>query len=226
MARLENEASATRAKNLSGKGTRGPRWTLKNHPLFEQIDEYLRARYSPQTVLSMLAREYASELDRMPPLPSARTLERYRQEQIPEADLLPRRLIERRLEGVNRKVDLWQSLQDLYVMAEERVAKLAAIEDQLQLPVPGVDKVFATVLAVGKQMWEVGQDLGVYPRQGRSPTASFAPGRGTDDTDDVTDEEIEMYASALYLKRTGKQPPVLGQPAPKIVNGVAELQEP
>jgi len=213
-------------KKPRGRGGLGGT-TLRDYPLFEDIDEYLRARYSSLTILRLLQWQYGDDLEqgRIPPLPSARTLDRYRAAEIPEADLLPRRLIEARLEGLNKKVDLFKSLEELYITAEERVARALQTEDSFNMPVPGTDKAYETVLAVAEQLWKIGQEIGVYPRHGRTFVA-LSSGGALIATEDPTDEQIELVAAVLYHQRTGRMPPSFYAPAPQIIDGVAELGEP
>jgi hypothetical protein len=147
-----------RAYNVGPGGS-----SLKSHPLFEEIDNLLRTRYNPTSILKLLAFVYSARMDKLPPLPSARTLERYRQREIPEVDLLPARLIEKRIEKINRSVDVFASVQLVYVAAEARLARLLEQEDRLPWPMSDVDKAFATVGEAGDQLWRIGQDIGVFP---------------------------------------------------------------
>jgi len=137
------------------------------HPLFPEIYDLLQHHFSPETVVRALQWQHGEALERMPPLPSARTIHRWRQRHMPAADLLPPRLLEKKLEEVDIKIDLFKSLQQAYQVAEDRLAKGLGTEEMLQgLPLSSVDRAFETLLRVGEQLWKVGQDLGLYPRFG------------------------------------------------------------
>jgi len=196
---------------------------LKEHPLFDEIDNMLRSRYSPTTVVSLLRWQYGDAIGKMPPLPSVRTLERYRADEIAEVDLLPARLIEKRVASLNTKLDLFESLTNLYITAEERLARVLEVEDGFPMVVPGVDKAYETALAIAQVLWRIGQDIGIHPRGGRTV---FAPSvRATAVEESISDEEMENVIAALYFRRHGRLPPELNRPAPRIIDGIAQEDE-
>lgn len=141
---------------------------VEQHPLFEEIAELCRHRFSPETIVRILSWQYrdAIEAGRLPPLPGFRTIHRWREHQMAPAELLPPRLVEQQLERIETKVDVFQSLQQVYTIAENRIARHIALEEKMELPVPGLDRALETLLKVGSQLWQVGQDIGAYPKAG------------------------------------------------------------
>lgn len=185
--------------------------SLEEHPLFEEIEELLRHRFSPDTIIRMIEWRYGPEqLEKMPPLPSRRTLHRWRSQHMPPADLLPARLVEQKLQQLELKVDLFKSLQNVYVLAEDRVARALGTEEELVVPMPGTDKALESLLAVGELMWRVGQDIGANPRGARAPVNVFMAGRLS--TDAPSEEEMLVVARALYKLQTGQEPPDFSRP--------------
>lgn len=154
------DAESKRTEHLGKK--------VEQHPLFEEIAELCRHRFSPETIVRMLSWQYreALEAGRLPPLPGFRTIHRWREHQMPAADLLPQRLVEAQLGRMEVKIDVFQSLQQVYTLVENRVARHLAVEEKMNLPIPGLDRAVESLLKVGSQLWQVGQDIGAYPKAG------------------------------------------------------------
>jgi hypothetical protein len=180
------------------------------HPLFGEIYELLRDRFSPETVVHMLQWRYGEALERMPPLPSARTIHRWRRRHMPPGDLLPPSLVGQKLKEMDVKVDLWKALQNAYRLAEDRLHKALITEQTLQgVPLSSTDRAIETVLRVGEQLWKVGQDLGLYPRWGvqvGQVNVYLHVGKETGGGE-LDDEEIAAVAAALSEKRPGQLRP-------------------
>ena len=183
--------------------------SVEQHPLFEEIHELLRHRFSPETIVSMMRWQYGQLLEQTP-LPSARTISRWRDRHMPPAEILPPGLVERKLKDLDVKIDLFQSLQQVYRLAEERLARATETEGGLPAPMPGVDKAVETLLRVGEMMWRIGQDIGVNPRSGPSAQFGVFLPMGTPPTGEPTDDEITAVVAAVFQKRTGREPPQLG----------------
>ena len=154
---------------------RGLTKVVEQHPLFEEIYELARNRYSPENKVRLLQYQHAAEFEagELPPLPHVRTIRRWLKNRMPEKDMLPLRVLEAKLQTLDRKIDLMRSHQQLYTVAEDRVARLMGLEENLPVPLPGIDRAIETLLKIGTQVWRVGQDLGLYPRQ---PGAALAMG--------------------------------------------------
>jgi len=184
--------------------------SVEAHPLFPEIYDLLRHHFSPETVARTLQWQYREALENMPPLPSARTMHRWRRRHMPPGDLLPPSLVEDKLAQVDAKIDLWQSLQNVYQVAEDRLARALDTEEMLQgLPLSSVDRAFETLLRCAELLLRTGQDLGLYPRWGVTG-ARFSMPMGANDrfgADELTDEEIAAMFGALYEKRTGRPAP-------------------
>jgi hypothetical protein len=193
--------------------------SVEAHPLFPEIYDLLQHCFRPETVVLTLQWRYAEDLHRMPPLPSTRTIRRWRERHMPPGDLLPPSLVAEKLTQADAKVDLWQELQNVYQVAEDRLARALSTEEMLQgVPLLATDRAFLTLLRVAQQLWSVGQDLGLYPRWGL-PGARVnvsQPAGNPLGEDEFTEEEIAAVAAALHEKRTG-------EPAPQFTGATAEL---
>ena len=182
------------------KNQRRPRSRVRIHPLRDQIDSYLRDHYSPRTVLRLLETEYGERLEEMPPLPSVRSIERYRANHVLTHDLLPAHLIEQRLQDIGPKIDMFGSLQQAFRLAEDRLARLYEAEEAFPFGLPAFDKACAALVRLGELLWRVGQDLGIYPRASLAfPYPGTAEPRvsnqgvvdSASEFDDMTDEDWE-----------------------------------
>jgi hypothetical protein len=193
--------------------------SLEGHPLFDEIYELLRNRFSPETIVRMLQWQYGDALEKTP-LPSSRTIHRWRLKRMPPSDLLPPGLLESKLGEIPVKVDLFQSLQNAYRTAEERLARAVESEAPLQgIPLPVTDKAFETVVRVGELLLKVGQDLGLYPRAGGGAQFGVFLPLDTPPLGQPTDDEITAVVAAVFQKRTGLERPQL---AP-VIDGEAEV---
>lgn len=166
-----------RSKKITGLGR-----SVEEHPLYEEILELARHRFTPESIVKLLQWQYraAFENETLPPLPTVRTFHRWRNERMPDADVLPPRVLEARLKRLDRKVDLLQQLQDLYTAQENRVAAMLQSQEGFPLLMPAVDRAVETLLKIAEQLWRVGQDMGLYPR---GPGATVAMGvKGADGT--------------------------------------------
>jgi hypothetical protein len=119
-------------------------------------------------------------------------------------------LVERKLKDLDVKVDLFRSLQQVYRLAEERLARATETEEGLPAPMPGVDKAVETLLRVGDMLWRIGQDIGLNPRPGGSAQFGVFLPLGTPPLGEPTDDEITAVVAAVFQKRTGREPPQLG----------------
>ena len=166
---------------------------VEKHPLYEEIYELARSRFSGDSIVRLLQYRHAAEFEAgtLPPLPHARTVYRFLRERMPEKDVLPLRELVVKLNSLDRKVDLVEQLQHLYMVAEDRVARLMEMERPLPFPIPGLDKAVETLLKVSTQLWRVGQDLGMYPR---SPGAWLTMG-------------IKTGGGGMVLLQLGDGPP-------------------
>lgn len=182
---------------------------VEQHPLFDEIYELLRHRFSPQTIVSMMRWQYGQLLEKTP-LPSARTISRWRDRHMPAAEILPSGLVERKLKDLEVKVDLFRSLQQVYRLLEDRLCRSMQTEEGLPASMPSVDKDVETLLRVGEMMWRIGQDIGVNPRSGPSAQFGVFLPMGTPPTGEPTDDEITAVVAAVFQKRTGREPPQLG----------------
>jgi hypothetical protein len=117
-------------------------------------------------------------------------------------------LVERKLKELDVKIDLFQSLQRAYQLAEDRL--FWAMHTEQGLPVAAVDKAAETLLRVGDMMWRIGQDIGVNPRPGGSAQFGVFVPMGTPAIGEPTDDEITAVVAAVFQKRTGREPPQLG----------------
>jgi hypothetical protein len=184
--------------------------SVEQHPLFGEIRELLRYRFSAETIVGMMRWQYGQLLEQTP-LPSARTITRWRDRHMPPGDIMPAGLVERKLKDIEVKVDLFRSLQQVYRLAEDRLSRATETEEGLPAPMPGVDKAVETLLRVGDMFWKVGQDLGIYPRSGGGGAqfGVFIP-VGTPPLGEPTDDEITAVVAAVFQKRTGRELPQLG----------------
>ena len=182
--------------------------SVEQHPLFDEIHELLRYRFSAETIVGMMRWQYGQLLEQTP-LPSARTITRWRDRHMAPGDILPAGLVERKLKDLEVKVDLFRSLQQVYRLAEERLARATETEEGLPAPMPGVDKAVETLLRVGDMMWRIGQDIGVNPRPGGSAQFGVFVPLGTPPLGEPTDDEITAVVAAVFQKRTGREPPQL-----------------
>lgn len=149
------------------KGRTGDGKVVESHPLYEEIYDLACNRYSSESIVRMLQYQHAAEFEsgEIPPLPNVRTIHRWRRHRTPEKDVLPLRVLQQKLDSLDQKIDLMQATQQLYAVAEDRVARLTSVEENLDLPLPGVDQAIQTLLKIGEQLWRLGQDVGLYPRQ-------------------------------------------------------------
>jgi hypothetical protein len=183
--------------------------SLEEHPLFSEIYDLLCNRFSPETVVRMLQWQYGDALEKTP-LPSARTIHRWRLNRMPAADLLPPGLLEKKLGEIPVKVDMFQSLQNVYRAAEDRLSKAIESEEPLQgIPLPVIDKAFETLSRIGELLWKVGQDLGLYPRAGGGAQFGVFVPLGRPPLGEPTDDEITAVVAAVFQKRTGRERPQL-----------------
>lgn len=139
---------------------------VEEHPLFDEIYERLRHHQSPDFVLRTLDQEYSRELrdGTMKALPAVRSVRNWIILHMPPQDFLPPSQLDEKLENIELKIDLFQSLQKAYQTAENRLVKHLETEETMAIPVPGIDKAYETLLRIGDQVWRIGQDLGLYPR--------------------------------------------------------------
>lgn len=139
---------------------------VTEHPLYDEIADFTRQRFSAKNIWLMLQFRYQEDIaaGRMLELPSVRSIERWRQTTSAPKDLLPLRKLTERLGSMQRQVAMFDQLQELYHAAEDRVVKLLAFEDNMPVPMPGTDKAIETLIRVGLNLWQVGQDLGAYPK--------------------------------------------------------------
>jgi hypothetical protein len=142
--------------------------SVEEHPLFPQILDLLRRRFSAPAVLRALRGEHAAELRTMPPLPSVSTLQRYRSQKMPAKELLPASLLQTKLRQLEMRVDMGNSLQGLYQLAEDRAVRAFKTEEGLPQPIPGTDRALQTVIKLAELICRVGRDLGLHPRPGAS----------------------------------------------------------
>lgn len=151
--------SLTGAKDGTGK-------IIESHPLFDEMYHMLENNFSAETVVRLLMFQHQEEFQNpsYPPLPSTRSINRWRVDHLPPQMALKGSIVERRLATIDVKVDLFASLQRQFAIAEGRFERAVETEKGLTLLLPGVDKAAETVLKTGDLLRQVGQDLGVYPR--------------------------------------------------------------
>lgn len=139
---------------------------IEQHPLFDEVRDMLAHHFNTETIVRMLETRFQVGFQNgsLPPLPSARTIRRWREEHMPGTAFLPESVIQTKLKNVDIQIDYYQSLQRVYSLAEDRVARFATVEDDFPMPLPGLKDAFETLLKVGEQMWKIGQDMGLYPR--------------------------------------------------------------
>jgi len=183
--------------------------SVEAHPLFGEIHDLLCHRFSGETIVGMLRWQYGDLLEKAP-LPSARTITRWRDRHMPPGEILPPGLVERKLKQLDTKIDLLKSLQQVYRLAEDRLSRATQTEEGLPAPMPGVDRAVETLLRVGEMMWRIGQDIGVNPRSGPSAQFGVFLPVGTPAIGEPTDDEITAVVAAVFQKRTGREPPQLG----------------
>lgn len=195
-----------RPKNKPGQSRAGR--VLEEHPLFDEIHDLLKHAWAPETVWRQIGHLYADELSsgRMKALPSSRTISRWRDDHMAPTGTFPERLLEKKLGGMEAKIDLFQSLQKMYVVAENRMAKSAEAEENLPFPHPGIDRAMDTVMKIADQLWRVGQDLGLFPRgiplDTREVSASaksivFLVNGETQSLDVMTDSQVDAMESMI-----------------------------
>lgn len=186
--------------------------SVEKHPLFHEIYEMLCKRWSSHTVIRVLEDRYQAQFvsGEYRPLPDASTIRRYRQYHLPPGEVLPPSLIEEKLDNLDVQVDLFKSLHLAYRVAEDRIARHAATEEDLALPMSGLDRAYETLLKTGQLLWQVGQDLGLYPRGSVVDVRNVAMGPGARSTSNLfvfngekksvhvmTDEEMDMAEAIL-----------------------------
>lgn len=197
------------------KGLQGTGKVIESHPLFDEMYHMLENNFSAETVVRLLMFQHAEDLQdpSYPPLPSTRSIDRWRVEHLPPRQALPGTIVDRKLANIDIKVDLFGTLQRQLAIAEGRLERHVETEQSLSLPIPGVDKAAETVLRTGELLWRVGQDLGIYPRAVAldamrealgmaGPHASaqaflFQIGGETKTAEQMTDEELDFVEGEL-----------------------------
>jgi hypothetical protein len=193
---------------------------VSRHELFSELEAMLQDRLSPATALALLRHEYAADLaaGTLAPLPSIRSVERWRATALPDAYLLPKRLLEKKLDQVNVRLDLVKSLELVYVALEERAAGLldrAAAAGELV-------QVVASMLATSRELRATVAQLGIWPG-GLPSRGVYVPSDALDDGETPSNEEIEVVAAAFYLRRKGRLPPDIDNPGRVVIrDGIAE----
>lgn len=213
-ASVEETAAALDAKEsadasvYSGRGR-----TLEDHPLFEEMYEMMRYHFSPETVWSLIRHRYGDEYQGVP-LPSQRTLYRWRESYMPDTELLPTRLVFRRLEGVAPKVDLHSRLTQLYEESERRLQRINQLEENMGgVPIPGFERAMEVHLRLSEHLWKIAQDLGMAPRLHTGPAVQVGVFVGGGPTkpqvarDEVGTDEQMAAADALFRAKFDRDPP-------------------
>ena len=124
---------------------------------FDELKVYLANGWSAPSIHAYLERQYGTE-----GLPSIRAIQRWKNNHMPEAMVIPHRLIKTKLKGVNYKVDLLRQLARLIPLLEDRVCR--GLEEELAIggwPLPNNDDIIRQYLEVLEEYAQLERDFGI-----------------------------------------------------------------
>jgi hypothetical protein len=183
-------------------------------PFYDDIVELLRSRWSPRSIERYLRLLYAEYPELLEAIPGHKAIERWRNRHLPDADILPESLLQKRLQGVDVKVNVFGLLSSLVPMLTERLGRALETEEKLTgFLMPTVDQASHTLLSVLGKVWEVGQDLGIHPSRPPAPPVIHNQVYVGSGAPEPSDEEVLVAFRAIYQSRRGRPPPRLAAPA-------------
>lgn len=109
-----------------------------------------------------LAREYLIERHGPDGVPHERAIQRWRDKHMDiTVRIVPHQVIEKKLKGIDYKVDVVAHLSRLIALCEDRVGRGLEQEDQFGIPLAVNDGVIQVYLQAMAQYVKVAQDLGI-----------------------------------------------------------------
>lgn len=134
------------------------RSTVRSYRQFEELRDCLASGWSVPTVREYLTERYGAE-----GLPSVAAMTKWREKHLETAQrVIPHRVIQEKLKGVQFKVDIIGHLSRLVFICEERVGRGLEAEGKFEgLPLPVNDGVMATYMQVMRDWVKVAQALGI-----------------------------------------------------------------
>ena len=145
------------AKKKPGK--KGDNSTVRSYKHFEELRDCLQSGWSVPKVIEYMMERHGPE-----GVPHEKAIQRWRNVHMTvERMVLPHQVIERKLKGVDYKVDVIGHLSRLIVLCEDRLARGINSEEKDfgGMPVPGNDGVIQVYLQAMRDYVKVAQDLGL-----------------------------------------------------------------
>lgn len=121
---------------------------------FEELVSCLESGWSPAKVHEFLVLRHGTA-------PEEWTIRRWRDAHIPEAKVLPPRVMQEKLKGLDYKVDALGNLSRLVVMLEDRFARWYEQEMTMGMVLPANDGTVRVYLEALRDYVSVAQDLGI-----------------------------------------------------------------
>jgi hypothetical protein len=185
-------------------------------PFCDDIVDLLQSRWSPGSVERYLRTLYADYPDLLAAIPGRSCIQRYREAHVPDAAMLPESFIQKKLAGIDVKINVLEVLSGLVPSLIDRIGRAMEVEEGarggfLMEEIDGATRTLVTVLG---KIWEIGQDVGMYPSRPVPPTFLQSQTNvfvGTGATPEVEEEVLVAYR-ALYENRTGRSAPRLAAP--------------
>lgn len=147
-------------KKADAKKDNRDRSMIPKYAHYQELWDCMASGWPAETVHEYLERRFGAE-----GLPSVRTLQRWRENHMPKALVIPHKVIQERLKWVNYKVDVLQHLGRLIPILEDRVARAVDQEESTfgGLPLTVTDTATKVYLEALRDWVAAAQDIGVLP---------------------------------------------------------------
>jgi len=135
------------------------RSTVARYEQLEELEDCLRSGWSAAMVHEYLEKRFGSS-------PHPRAIQRWREKKRIEVAVIPHQMIEKKLKGLNYKVNLLQLLSRLIPLCEERVGRALQNEEEVLggMVTSMTDQAIKTYLEALREYKAVCQDLGIMPK--------------------------------------------------------------
>lgn len=132
------------------------RSTVAQYKYLRELKDCLNSGWPAGATREYLIERYGKDA------PGERAIERWRKKHLPEAAIVPHRIISEKLKGVQYKVDMIGHLGRLIVMLEDRIGRALEREGELGgYLLSATDQAVQVYLSALRDWMDVAQDLGV-----------------------------------------------------------------
>jgi hypothetical protein len=199
------------------------RSTVVTGPFAEEVGDLVAANWGAAGIRRWLQMRYGDNPALLAQIPSIDSVQRYVKSHAPRgAALIPASILHDLVGNTSVAVDVLGYLEALVPLLGNRLGEALKLEQNLGgMLTDSVDRATSTFLQAARQLWECGQDTGLYPSKPIAPSLLLGSNVTTGDSNLSGDEQRVMW-EAIYKHRHGEDLPWIESPLAKEAREKAE----